>query len=149
GRAGDRNDRWTQLASGGPVMSMVDDELEEVAEDPAAAAIVTSPARLSGFRGGMGGVMVPVLTTLIAFLAGGVVVLITGHNPFSTYKAIFNGTGLNWLFPWVGGSERSTAAMALQQTLLLATPLLLTGLAVAFAFRAGLFNIGGQGQYTV
>ena len=29
------------------------------------------------------------------------------------------------------------------------TPLLLVGLAVAFAFRAGLFNIGGQGQYTV
>src|SRR5207248_3185259 len=37
----------------------------------------------------------------------------------------------------------------LQQTLLLTTPLLLTGLAVAFAFRCGLFNIGGQGQYLV
>ena len=29
------------------------------------------------------------------------------------------------------------------------TPLILTGLAVAFAFRCGLFNIGGQGQYLV
>ena len=37
----------------------------------------------------------------------------------------------------------------LQQTLISTTPLILVGLAVAFAFRAGLFNIGGQGQYTV
>ena len=41
------------------------------------------------------------------------------------------------------------AALNLQQTLLVATPLILTGLAVAFAFRCGLFNIGGQGQYIV
>ena len=35
----------------------------------------------------------------------------------------------------------------LSQTLLQTTTLILTGLAVAFAFRCGLFNIGGQGQY--
>ncbi len=129
-------------------LSQLEDELEATAEQAPAAAL-TSPARLTAFRRGLGGFFIPLLTTLIAFLAAGVIVLLTGHNPFSTYKAIFNGTGLNWLFPWVGGSERSTAAFELQQTLLIATPLLLTGLAVAFAFRAGLFNIGGQGQYTV
>ena len=53
------------------------------------------------------------------------------------------------MFPWVSGSERATAAGNLQQTILQATPLVLVGLAVAFAFRAGMFNIGGQGQYTV
>jgi general nucleoside transport system permease protein len=37
--------------------------------------------------------------------------------------------------------------MNLQQTLIVVTPLILTGLAVAFAFRCGLFNIGGNGQY--
>ena len=42
---------------------------------------------------------------MIAFLVGGIVVLLTGHNPLSTYKAIFNGTGLNWLFPWVSGQR--------------------------------------------
>ena len=42
-----------------------------------------------------------------------------------------------------------TAAYNLTQTLLTTTPLILTGLAVAFAFRCGLFNIGGQGQYVV
>ena len=70
-------------------------------------------------------------------------------NPLSTYRAIFNGTGLNWLFPWVTGADRTLAAINLQQTLLLTTPLILCGLAVAFAFRCGMFNIGGQGQYIV
>ncbi len=44
---------------------------------------------------------------------------------------------------------RTIAAQDLQQTLVATAPLILTGLAVAFAFRAGLFNIGAQGQYTV
>ena len=96
-----------------------------------------------------GGLVIPLLTTLIAFVVAGIVVLATGHDPLTTYKAIFNGTGLQWLFPWVSGQSRSSAALNLQQTLILTTPLILVGLAVAFAFRAGLFNIGGQGQYTV
>jgi general nucleoside transport system permease protein len=79
----------------------------------------------------------------------GLVVLITGHNPISTYKAIFDGTGLNYLLPWTSSADRTTAALNLQQTLIQTTPLILTGLAVAFAFRCGLFNIGGQGQYIV
>ena len=112
------------------------------------AAAVTPAARLAGYIQG-GGVFVPVLTAILAFLIGGLVILVTGHNPFSTYKAIFNGTGLNWLFPWTSSDDRTTAALNLQQTLILTTPLILTGLAVAFAFRCGLFNIGGQGQYLV
>ena len=96
-----------------------------------------------------GGVLVPVVTALLAFVVGGLVVLATGANPIDTYKAIFEGSGLNWLFPWVTGDDRMLAALNLQQTLILTTPLILTGLAVAFAFRAGLFNIGGQGQYLV
>ena len=97
-----------------------------------------------------GGIVTPFLTAVVAFFIGGVVVLVTtGKNPLTTYQAIFNGTGLNWLFPWVEGEERFLAGLNLQQTLLLTIPLILTGLAVAFAFRCGLFNIGGQGQYTV
>ena len=111
--------------------------------------------------------MTPLLTAAVAFLIGGlVVVATTGKNPLSTYKAIFNGAGLNWFFhvgshsirvpfsttkvwfPW-DTSFANTAGFNLQQTLLLAAPLILTGLAVAFAFRCGLFNIGGNGQYTV
>jgi ABC-type uncharacterized transport system permease subunit len=96
-----------------------------------------------------GGVATALLTTLLAFIVGGLVVLATGHNPLSTYKGIFNGTGLNWFFPWVSGDERLLAEFNLQQTLLLTSTLILTGLAVAFAFRCGMFNIGGQGQYIV
>ena len=112
------------------------------------------------------GIVVPLLTVFLAFLIGGVVVLITtGSNPISTYRAIFEGAGLNWFtevgsyeirlpftdahvwFPWNVNDIESTAAFNLQQTLINFVPLVLTGLAVGFAFRCGMFNIGGQGQY--
>jgi general nucleoside transport system permease protein len=109
---------------------------------------VTVASRLEGYLRG-GGVLVPVVTAVLAFLVGGIVVLAAGANPIDTYRAIFEGSGLNWVFPWVTGDDRTLAALNLQQTLLLTGPLILTGLAVAFAFRAGLFNIGGQGQYLV
>jgi general nucleoside transport system permease protein len=108
----------------------------------------TPAARLAAYIRG-GGIVVPLLTAVLAFLTAGVVMLFTGHDPFSTYRAIFEGSGLQWLFPWVTGEDRATAALNLQQTLIITTPLILTGLAVALAFRAGLFNIGGQGQYIV
>ena len=108
--------------------------------------------------------LAPVLTTVVAFLVGGLVVGLTGKNPFRVYSAIFTGTGLNWFFHvgnysarvpfstqkvWFPWDTASVAAGNLQQTLLLTTPIILTGLAVAFAFRCGMFNIGGQGQYLV
>jgi general nucleoside transport system permease protein len=96
-----------------------------------------------------GGFIAPLITVLVAFIAGGLVVLITGHNPIETYSAIFKGTGFNWIFPWLSEEDRILAALNLQQTLIITTPLILTGLAVAFAFRCGLFNIGGQGQFIV
>ena len=97
-----------------------------------------------------GGVIAPVLTALLAFFVGGLVVFATtGKNPLTTYKAIFEGAGFNWFLPWVTGSQRQLAALNMQQTLIITTTLILTGLAVGFAFRCGLFNIGGQGQYIV
>ena len=113
-----------------------------------------------------GGIGVPLLTVVLAFLIGGIVVFATtGSNPLSTYKAIFEGAGLDWFlevgsyeirlpftdtyvwFPWNIDDIESTAAFNLQQTLINFVPLVLTGLAVGFAFRCGMFNIGGQGQY--
>jgi ABC-type uncharacterized transport system permease subunit len=116
-------------------------------EEPEVRA-ATPASRLAGYLRG-GGVIVPVLTTLLAFLVGGLVMLVTGKDPLATYEAIWKGTGLQWLFPWTTGADRDLAASNLQQTLIITTPLILTGLAVAFAFRAGLFNIGGNGQYIV
>jgi simple sugar transport system permease protein len=110
----------------------------------------------------------PLLTVLLAFFISGIVVLVTTGSvgdTLQTYRGIFRGTGLSWLFevgsyqigvpftdasvwfPWNTNEFESLAAANLQQTLLLWITLVLTGLAVAFAFRCGLFNIGGQGQY--
>jgi len=122
-------------------VSQPDEELELPPDATVAARLATY------LRGG--GIITPLITVILAFFVGGLVVLITGHDPIATYKAIFNGTGLNWFFPWVSGTDRTVAALNLQQTLIQTTPLILVGLAVAFAFRCGLFNIGGQGQYLV
>ncbi len=123
--------------------------------------------RLAGLQRA-GGLATALVTTLLAFAIGGLVVLVTtGKNPLSTYRAIFDGTGLAWFFhvgsysvgvpftdsrvwfPWNTNSFQSHEAYNLQTTLVLTTSLILTGLAVAFAFRCGLFNIGGQGQYMI
>src|SRR3954466_2768890 len=131
------------------------------ASDPEATPSVA--ARLAFYQRA-GGVITPLLTALVAFLIGGIVVVATtGKNPLNTYKAIFQGTGLSWLSPisvhwhtfyptaivWTGWHTNTPTAINLQQTLIVVTPLILTGLAVGFAFRCGLFNIGGNGQYTV
>jgi general nucleoside transport system permease protein len=137
---------------------------EPLAADPEAYA--PTVARRLAFYQRAGGIVTPVLTAVFAFFMGGLVVLATGHNPLTTYKAIFEGAGLNWFFHfgsyhidlpftnhhiwfWWDTNTNHTAAYNLTQTLLTTTPLILTGLAVAFAFRCGLFNIGGQGQYLV
>jgi general nucleoside transport system permease protein len=123
-----------------------------------------SVAKRLAFYQRAGGIITPVLTAVFAFLMGGIVVAATGHNPGRVYKAVFEGAGLNWFFHfgnyhidipftnhhiwfWWNTSTNTNAAYNLTQTLLTTTPLILTGLAVAFAFRCGLFNIGGQGQY--
>ncbi|MBA2361694.1 MAG: ABC transporter permease [Actinobacteria bacterium] len=113
-----------------------------------------------------GGVITPLLTTLLAlFIAGLVVRFTTGASPLDTGRAILDGSGLTWFIPesvmdirsvagtyddWPSEAEaRLNAEINLQQTLIFTTTLILTGLAVAFAFRCGLFNIGGQGQFFV
>ena len=125
---------------------------DETPEDPSGLgpSVQASLAERYAIAQKAEGILAPVLTALLAFFVGGLVVLVTtGKNPIATYQAIFDGSGLNWLFPWISGAERTTAALNFQQTLLITTPLILTGLAVAFAFRCGMFNIGGQGQYLV
>ena len=121
----------------------------EVSKPESPVPPTTSPAARFALWQRAGGIVTPLVTAVVAFLVAGLVVLATGHNPLQTYRAIFDGAGLNWFFPWVHGLARQTAAFNLQETGLLLIPLVLSGLAVAFAFRCGLFNIGGQGQYIV
>jgi ABC-type uncharacterized transport system permease subunit len=143
-----------------------DEELHQAPLEGDPEAYAPSVAKRLAFYQRAGGVVTPFLTAVFAFLMGGIVVGATGHNPLRVYKAIFEGAGLNWFFHfgnyhidvpftnhhiwfWWDTSTNHTAAYNLTQTLLTTTPLILTGLAVAFAFRCGLFNIGGQGQYTM
>lgn len=77
-------------------------------------------------------VRIPLVAIILALLVGSVILLSSGVNPLEAYKALFTGAF---------GETRY-----LQRTLEKATPLILSGLAVAFAFKAGLFNIGAQGQ---
>lgn len=60
------------------------------------------------------------------------------------YSALFRGSVVNLQAP-----DFVTAIRPLTETLSYATPLIAAGLGVALAFRAGLFNIGGQGQMLV
>jgi simple sugar transport system permease protein len=120
-------------------------DLIESPEQAAATGTLAARISLSQRAGGVG---VPIATVVFAFLMGGLVVLATGHNPLTAYHDIFNGAGFNWIFHPTGNIQ-DAAAYNLSQTLLQTTTLILTGLAVAFAFRCGMFNIGGQGQYFV
>jgi general nucleoside transport system permease protein len=121
---------------------------KDLVESPEqAASSGTLAARLS-LSQRAGGIAIPVATVVLAFLLGGLVVLATGHNPLLAYHDIFNGAGLNWIFHPTT-STQGAAGYNLTQTLLQSTTLIFTGLAVAFAFRCGMFNIGGEGQYLV
>jgi simple sugar transport system permease protein len=95
------------------------------------------------------GILLPIATTVLAFFVGGLVVALTGHDPFAAYRAIFDGTGITYIFPWTPAADKEFAALNLQQTLIITAPLILCALAVAFPYRCGMFNIGGQGQYTM
>lgn len=77
----------------------------------------------------------PLLALIFALCVGVVLILWADRNPFRAYAALIGGS----LASWQGISE----------TLVTATPLILTGLSVALAFRCGLFNIGAEGQFIV
>lgn len=76
--------------------------------------------------------LLSVLSVILALIIGAIIILVTGKNPVDAYYALWEGS--------FDGFE------SFGRTLEKATPLVMTGLAVAFAFKAGLFNIGGQGQ---
>ena len=77
-------------------------------------------------------IAVQVVAVLLAVLIGAIILLVSGANPFEAYAALLKGS--------------FGTANALGRTLEKATPLIFSGLAVAFAFKAGMFNIGAQGQ---
>ncbi|SKC90235.1 ABC transporter permease [Maledivibacter halophilus] len=79
--------------------------------------------------------IVPILSVLFGFIAGAIIMIITGIDPLEGYDAMIKGIfgNLRKFGEWIVAS----------------IPLILTGLAVAFGFRTGLFNIGVEGQLIV
>jgi len=77
----------------------------------------------------------PIIAIVGALFIGSIVILLMGEDPIQVYKMMF-GLAIGNRDGW-------------GNVLFRATPLIFTGLAVAFAFRCGLFNIGGEGQVYV
>ncbi len=77
-------------------------------------------------------ILIPALNLALAFLVAGLVVLFIGENPIDAMRLLLTGS--------LGSSY------AIGYTLYYATTFVFTGLSVAIAFHAGLFNIGGEGQ---
>lgn len=122
---------------------------EPVTPPPEEAPPTTTAGRLM-LRQRAGGIIPPIITAIFAFFMGGIVIAASGHNPLDAYLGILEGAGLNWFWDSFGNTDvLDLTTFNLTQTLLRTTTFVFTGLAVAFAFRCGLFNIGGQGQYTM
>lgn len=77
----------------------------------------------------------PLAAILLAMIVGGIFMAVIGRDPFEVYIKLF--------------SETLGSTYGIGQVLFKATPLILTGLSVAMAFKAGLFNIGAEGQMNI
>ncbi len=74
----------------------------------------------------------PLISATMAIAVGSLIIWVSGYDPVAAFAALFKGSL---------GSPK-----ALGDTVLKSIPLILTGLAVGYGFRAGLFNIGAEGQ---
>ncbi|MDB2050353.1 MULTISPECIES: ABC transporter permease [Clostridia] len=75
------------------------------------------------------------LSILLGLLVGAIVLIISGNSPIEAYGAMIEG---------IIGKPKYIA-----WTIIKATPYILTGLSIAFAFKTGLFNIGAEGQFII
>ncbi|MCJ7780214.1 MAG: ABC transporter permease [Acidimicrobiia bacterium] len=78
---------------------------------------------------------VPLGAIILSFIVGGVLIALIGVNPFLAYWALLQGAFGSW--------DRVAGSIARS------VPFMGSALALAFAFRAGLFNIGAEGQLLV
>ncbi|MGI8315151.1 ABC transporter permease [Halobacillus mangrovi] len=80
-------------------------------------------------------ILIPVISVVLGLLSGAIIMVAFGYNPVEGYAALWNGAfGDAYFFG---------------ETLRQVTPYILSGLAVAFALRTGLLNIGVEGQVFV
>ena len=84
------------------------------------------------WKSALDAMLIPFLAILTAVILGGIIIALVRGNPFLAYYGLIQGSF---------GSTR-----ALSETAVWATPYIFAGLAVALAFKGGLFNIGAEGQ---
>src|SRR5512135_2352776 len=84
------------------------------------------------FRRWLDPLIVPILAILTAVILGGIIIKSVGGDPIAAYQGLVEGA--------------FGSAKALSETAVWATPYIFAGLAVALAFKGGLFNIGAEGQ---
>ncbi len=85
--------------------------------------------------GWLGEIAIPILAVITALALGALVILSVGGNPLVAYKGLIDGAFLK--------------KRAFTETLVATTPYIFLGLAVAFGFKCGLFNIGAEGQFYI
>lgn len=88
-------------------------------------------SKISSFRSGSD-ILLSVVAMIFSFLVAAVFILLVGQSPIKAYEALFQGAF---------GSVSSVA-----NTLVKSVPLMFTGLGIAFAMKAGLLNVGAEGQ---
>lgn len=93
----------------------------------------TSNPPSKGFlRSALDAILIPLLAIVTAVILGGIIIAAVRGNPFLAYYGLIQGS--------------FGSAKALSETAVWATPYIFAGLAVALAFKGGLFNIGAEGQ---
>lgn len=106
----------------------------------AAPAIPVTSNPTEGLMKALRALVIPMLAIFTALVIGGIIILISGFNPLDAYSGLWQGS-IGTPNQWAKGDWH-----VINQTLATATPYIFTTLAVAFSFKAGLFNIGAEGQ---
>lgn len=79
------------------------------------------------------GLLVPIAAVLIALVVGGIVIACMGRDPLRGFAMLLYGS--------LGSPQK------IAQSLVTACPLIFTSLAASFAYKCGVFNLGGEGQF--
>lgn len=83
--------------------------------------------------------MTPVIAVALTMVAGGLLFWLLGKNPFEAIRIIF----------WDPLFDETLSSYARPQLLVKAAPLILIALGLSLGFRAGIWNIGAEGQYII
>jgi len=75
------------------------------------------------------------ISIFLGLFVGAIILLLAGYNPIEAYWVMIQG---------IFGKPKYISYVIIRST-----PLILTGLSIAFAFRTGLFNIGAEGQFII